>query len=419
MEKYPDIILVSVEYRTGIMGFIDFSEVPGGDDYDTSGNLGLLDQICALKWINKNIAGFGGDPNNVTIFGESAGAGSVSLLPLIDGTEGLFSRIIAESGSVALTYSRDECSNLTERLLEKSGCSSMEELLQLDEADLMEINGDLNDYNNFPERDGIILPYDLYKAWEQESLADIDMMIGTNADEARYWIREMGYYVSGIPGKMIYRHGFPVLYENNIKRLSAEEREKIDAFLSLQSGEKIWRLTELYNDLLFRVPASEQAARHADSGGDSYVYYWTMDGEDKTIGACHAIELSYVFNNPQETIYTGNVYNEDLADTVQDMWVNFARTGDPGTEEYDWSPYARGSRVTMVLGEDIYQENDLKEEQRRLIEPLLGNYFNGCYSQLSLGVAQIYRIAGQITATLVLLIASVTVIISCIRRSRK
>ena len=109
VEKYPDLVLVTAEYRTGIMGFMDFSGVPGGEDYSTSGNLGLLDQVCALEWVQKNIRAFGGDPENVTIFGESAGAGSVSLLPLIEGTDGLFRRIIMESGSPALTYSREEC----------------------------------------------------------------------------------------------------------------------------------------------------------------------------------------------------------------------------------------------------------------------------------------------------------------------
>ncbi len=108
MEKFPDILLVTVGYRTGIMGFMDFSSVPGGENFASSGNLGILDQICALKWIQKNIKAFGGNPDNVTIFGESAGGGSVSLLPLIEGTKGLFHRIIAESGSVCQSFSREE-----------------------------------------------------------------------------------------------------------------------------------------------------------------------------------------------------------------------------------------------------------------------------------------------------------------------
>ena len=227
----------------------------------------------------------------MTIFGESAGAGSVSLLPLIEGTDGLFSHIIAESGSVALTYSRGECVKLTEMLLENSGCESMDELMALSEEELMELNEDLNDYNNFPERDGIVLPEDLYAAWEDPKLADIDMLIGTNQDEVRYWIKEMGYYTDLIPGITIYRHGFPILAENNMKTMSEKDLKYTEAFLDMQSGRKVWRITELYNELLFRVPAMEQAVRHADGGGKSYTYYWTMPGADKDMGACHANEL--------------------------------------------------------------------------------------------------------------------------------
>ena len=96
-------MLVTITYRIGLLGFVDFSEVPGGEKYKKSGNLGLLDQICALEYIRDNIAAFGGDKDSVTIWGESAGAGSVSLLPLIPEAKGLFNRIIAESGSIALT----------------------------------------------------------------------------------------------------------------------------------------------------------------------------------------------------------------------------------------------------------------------------------------------------------------------------
>ena len=112
VQKYPDIILVSIEYRLGIFGFINFSSVQGGENYKTSNNLGLLDQICALKWIQKNIKNFGGDPNKVTVFGQSSGGGSISLLPLIVGTDGLFKRIISQSGSISLTFSPNECERL-------------------------------------------------------------------------------------------------------------------------------------------------------------------------------------------------------------------------------------------------------------------------------------------------------------------
>ena len=416
VDKYPDIVLVTAEYRMGIMGFIDFSAVPGGEEYATSGNLGLLDQICALRWVQQNIEAFGGDPDNVTIFGESAGAGSVSLIPLMEGTKGLFKRIIAESGSVNLTYSRDECQNLTQLLLKRSGCKTMEELMALSEEKLMKLNKPLNDYNNFPERDGVVLPYDLYEAWEDEALADIDILFGTNNDELRYWIREMDYYAPILPDLLIYEHGMPFMYENNYARMSTEEQELAKEFLHAQSGRKIWRLTEFYNELLFRIPATWQAVRHK---GTNYNYYWTMPCEDETLGACHAIELSYVFNNPQVDIYIGGLYNEELASVVQDMWVNFARCGNPSTEKYAWEPYTADRRMTMVLGEEIGMTEDLKAKERQLIEPLLHHYYNGCYTQLNLLVPQLGRIIVQLVGTIFLLVMLIVAIIKMRKRRRK
>lgn len=187
-------------------------------------------------------------------------------------------------------------------------------------------------------------------------------------------------------------------------------------FLSLQNGKKTWKLTELYNELLFRVPALKQAELHAANGNSVYNYYWTMPGENETIGACHAIELTYVLNNPQVTIYNGNVYNRELADTVQNMWVNFARTGDPSTETITWQPYNTQTRMTMVLGEEVRMESDLKGEQRKLVEPLLGHYFNGCYSQLDLMVPHTFRIGGQILATVALLAAVAVCLIHILKK---
>ena len=423
VDKFDDIILVTVEYRVGMMGFIDFTSVPGGEDFKESGNLGILDQICSLEWIQKNIAEFGGDPGNVTIFGESAGAGSVSLIPVIDEADGLYRRIIAESGSMALTYSKQECQNLTQRLLKDSGCQNMDELMALSEEEITQLNETLNDYNNFPERDNVILPEDLYIEYDCGRADGIDMLIGTNKDETRYWIYEMGYYSPVFPefiGYMMYVHGMPIMYENNLETLDEEEMENVKAFMALQNDKEIWNETEFYNEMLFRVPAMKQAEYHSDNGNPTYTYYWTYPGENKTVGACHAIELSSVFDNLDERLYTGDNVNEELADEVQNMWVNFARTGDPSTDSHTWEQYDTKTRKTMVLGEDIHMEEDIKAEQRELMEPLLDHYFNGCYSQLNLNVPQVYRIINQIIALSILIISMIgCVIILTIRNKNK
>ena len=419
IKKFGDVILVTVEYRLGLFGFIDFSAVPGGEDYRESGNLGLLDQVCALQWVQRNIAAFGGDPENVTIFGESAGGGSVSLLPLVRGTQGLFRRVIAESGSVNLTYSKEECRLLTELLLKETGCSTMAELTALSEERLREVNEKLNDYNNFPERDGVVLPEDPYAAYAAGATAGLDLMLGTNADEVRYWIYEMGYYTDLLDGLTIYRHGMEVMLENNMSRLSEAERNAVDRFLALQNDRRVWNVSALYTELLFRLPALRQAELHARNGGRVYNYLFTYLGADETVGACHAMELAYVFDNLDETIYTGGHVDPALAETVQTLWVAFARTGNPRTESLVWEPYTAGSRSTLVLGETVETREDLGKEARELLSPLLGHYFNGCYSQLSLFVPHVFKLAGLFLAALLAAVLLICLTVRAFRRKKR
>ena len=373
VKAHPDIVLVTIAYRIGVTGFIDFSEVPGGEEYATSGNLGLLDQIQALKYIQENIHSFGGNPKNVTIFGESAGGGSVSLLPLMPEAKGLFSRVIAESGSIALTYSRKEALPLTRDFLKVTGAEDMADLLALSEDELIAANEKLDCNNNFPERDGVVLPVDLFKAYAEGGAQDVDMLIGTNADELRYWILDMG----GMP-QYIAAGNF--MYGSLHSKMSSVDRKRVGSFLRMQEKKgvkgRLWQLTELFNELQFRLPAVWQAEAHAAHGNRSYVYYWTYPSSLPDLGACHAVELAYVFNNLTETIYTGEGINEELAAKVQQMWVNFAKTGDPSTEEATWEPYSASSRNVMILGDSVHPEKDWREDERKCLLPLLKYRFN-------------------------------------------
>ncbi len=403
VENHPDIIFVSVEFRLGFLGFINLSSVEGGENYKTSTNLGLLDIICALKWIQKNIEQFGGDPNKVTLLGQSSGAGSISLLPLIEGSEGLFKRIIAESGSFSLTFSLDEAEKLTQKMIEESGKSKMEDLVALSEEEIIKLNSKIDDYANYAIRDGNVLPLDLYEEYKKGKGKDIDILVGSNKDEVRYWIKTLNYYSDFISGEFAFKHGLPVLFENNIKKMSDEDKEYVDEFMSLQKGEKIWKITEFYTEIVFRVPMSVQADYHVESGGNAFVYQYRFPGEEEVLGAFHSIELSHVFGNLEETIYTGNKVNEELSDTIQEMWANFAKNGDPSTSEYKWEPYDTEKRKFMVFDEKIEMEENYKSEQRELIEPLLKYYINGNYAQMSYNVPQVYRIVAQLVAALIII----------------
>ncbi|ORX82975.1 alpha/beta-hydrolase [Anaeromyces robustus] len=403
VKEHPDILLVTINYRLGIMGFIDFSKVKGGEDYKESGNLGLLDQIQALKWIKENIIGFGGDPDNITIFGDSAGASSVSILAVMPEAKGLFKRIIAQSGTISLTYSKKECEKLTKLLLQEANADTMDDLLTLTEDTLKEINIKLNDYNNFPERDGIILPENLYEVYQNGTSKDIDILIGTNKDESRYWLRAFG-------NEYLAQMAIPILYENDMKEVSDEDKESADKFVRLQEYSYPWSISEFYNELLFRIPAIEQAINHSKNGGNVYVYYWTYPVTSKELDTSHSVELAYIMDNLNQTKILSknknkNVINQELATSVQSMWVNFAKTGNPSVGNTTWDKFEPDLKQTMILGEKVEMKSNLLEEQYILIKPLLKYNFNGCYTDLNYNVNYVQKvIIGSICILLALII---------------
>jgi para-nitrobenzyl esterase len=159
----------------------------------------------------------------------------------------------------------------------------------------------------------------------------------------------------------------------------------------------------LLNDLMFRGPAIEMAQRHAASGGRTYMYYWNKALSDPIYGACHGTEVSYVLNTGRQ-IKNGDQHNPALAAEVQQMWLNFARTGNPSTPSHYWPAYESAQRATMVLGDSIALANDLLGQQRQLIAPLIPEYISPVFSDL-LDKAPWYGAAalGVLVAVLLLL----------------
>lgn len=386
VQQNEDIVMVTCNYRVGFMGFIDFSHVDGGEDFADAPNLGILDHIQALKWVQENIGAFGGDPGNVTIFGESAGGGTTSTLLVVDKAKGLFQKCISQSGGLALTYSQKELDDwgLTEALMKVTGAKNMEELMAIPEDKLIKYYTEpydddgncLNDLYNMPLRDGKLIPEDPYKALADGAAKDVILMTGSNANEWNYWINEMG---EEDMDKAIAMYE-EVIVDDKIKQLreaaTAKENKQIDKFLDLQKDkEELWAKTELCNDIVFRTPALVEAANHSDAGGTGYVYYFAKESSNENMGACHASELSYVFHNIEEEIFSGKV-DRDLADKMCASWANFARNGNPGTDDIKWMTYDSQNRNTMVIGNDgtMKMESDWLAQQRKLTEPLLKYY---------------------------------------------
>ena len=373
VKAHPEVVMVSINYRLGLLGFLDLSSLPDGKDYAYSGNLGILDQVEALRWVKRNITAFGGDPANVTIVGHSAGAGSVSILASIDEAQGLFRRAIAQSGSVAFTSSREDCQRLTKRVLDATGAKTVAELQALSTDDMIALNDKEGEFFRFPERDGNLIPEDPYSRFDGFN-AGIDMLIGSNADETRYWIDAMG-------GEENFDMAVQLWYYYISMSFNDEQRSNAKRFLDIVPEDNPWPHAEFLNDLMFRGPAIEMAQRHAAAGGKTYMYYWTKSLSDPIYGACHGSEVCYVLNTGLQ-IKTGDVHNPVLASEVQQMWVNFATTGNPSTPAHYWPAYESQQRATMVLGDTIKLVNDPLSEQRQFIAPLMQEYVSPIFSDL-------------------------------------
>ena len=406
VKAHPEVVMVSINYRLGLLGFLDLSSLPDGKAYARSGNLGLLDQVEALRWVKRNIAAFGGDPDNVTLVGHSAGAGSVSLLASIDEAQGLFNRAIMQSGSVAFTSSREDCQRLTKRVLDATGAKTVADLQALSTDEIIALNDEVGEFYRFPERDGGLIPEDPYSRFDGFN-AGIDMLIGTNTDESLYWIDAMG-------GEENFEMAIQLWYRYIAMSLDSAQRKSTSRFLDVAGtySDQPWAVAELLNDLMFRGPAIEMAQRHSAAGGRTYMYLWNKRLSDPIYGACHGCEVSYVLNTGRQ-IKNGDEHNPALAADVQQMWVNFATTGTPSISGHYWPTYETTQRATMMLGDSIRLENDPASHQRQLIAPLMREYISPIFSDL-LDKAPWY--AGAAIAALVTLLLLVVWLVVKLRR---
>ena len=370
---YPDVLFVSIDYRLGFMGFMNFGNVPGGDDYKDAGNLGLLDQLEALRWIQKNIAGFGGDPDNVTLFGESAGSASCTFLPLIEGSEGLFRRIIAQSANVAYCDTMEHAMFVTENFLHAANCETMEDLLKLTTEDLLEATGKacMKDMQNmlgsanFPLLDGVTLPEDravMYEMWGDEKRAQIDMLIGSNRDEVKYFMALEG-------GPEPFLETLRWIARKDRTYLNDEEKLLFDEFMeTLAQEDEMERLQQYCNDMNFRAGNTNMAIRHSAAGGKTYMYYIEKPGLNELVGVQHGAELPYLFDTPLN--HCGEIFTPaecEFRHEIKEMWVNFARTGNPSSAKHAWEQFSGEDRRTMVFSDEIGMQKDILDRREDLM----------------------------------------------------
>ncbi len=361
----PDIILVTIAYRVGIFGFFHLSHLADGGEYTDAQNLGLLDQMMALKWIHENIAGFGGDPENVTIWGESAGGASCTLLPLIEGSHKYFKRVISQSGSHLQTRSPEQAIACTNQVMEALGCKTVADLLKVDPEELANTAGNLFGIyqvlgiRTFPERDGKYLPVETVDAYANGAAKDIQFLHGCNKDEFYTFAAATGpegFVEWGKPRK-----------EEILAKLTDEEKELVESYFRDIKGEAYEAYTCLVGQMLFIATQIRVAEELAIAGNKSYTYYLRVESSLPIIKAGHATEVATVLAHPELTDLTGRRYDETFGKTIRKMWVQFAKTGNPSLsadvspdgKEHEWPLYDQKDREVMVLDEfDIHPEKE-------------------------------------------------------------
>ncbi|MYX16649.1 carboxylesterase family protein [Streptomyces sp. SID8374] len=324
------VVLVSVNYRLGVEGFGLFPDAPA--------NRGLLDQLAALEWVRDNIAGFGGDPDRVTVAGESAGAVSIGALLATDRAAGLFRRAVLQSGAPA-ALTPEAARGTTELIAGRLGVPATAaalaavdtEALLTAQTEVTSGGNPLTGRNSFQlVVDGELLTRDPAEALHAGAAAGIDLLMGTNTEEYRLWF---------VPGGLTER----------ISRLKL--RLALLKFKVPNATARTYRanrpdatpgelLGALATDLLLRVPLNRLADARAGAPGSTYVYEFGWPSPVQRLGACHALELGFVFDtlaHPDTVALTGPDAPQELADAMHRAWVEFATTGDPGWPSWDAS----------------------------------------------------------------------------------
>jgi len=367
IQENPEVILVSIEYRLGVFGFLHLSHLPDGADYPDAQNLGLLDQLMALKWVHENIAGFGGNPDNVTIFGESAGAGSVTLLPLMEGSQQYFKRVIAQSGAPVFTRSPEQAIACTDEIMAALGCKTVSDLQKVDIDKFLQATVAVG-LRVWAERDGRILPLDPYDAYANGAAKDIDLLQGCNKDE-------MGYFISGF-GLEAYNAFEAERYAKKIAQLTDEEKPLVEGFCKdvIGATPEYSSISRLFDQLVFIAPLFRLSENQTKAGGKSYTYFFTVESTDPLMKSGHAVELTTVFNHPEITDDTGRAFDATFSRTLRRMWVQFAKTGNPSLsasespdgKAKEWPLYDLENKQLMIFDEfNIHPE---KESQRKILD---------------------------------------------------
>jgi para-nitrobenzyl esterase len=364
--KRGDIVVVSINYRLGALGFLDLTHL--GPEYASSGVNGLLDQITALRWVRDNIERFGGDPARVTIAGESAGGFAVSTLLASPEAKGLFRGAIPQSGAAQHTLPKAAGEICAERFMAELGAHTPADLASVSAAAILEAQNKVaNEIGDgprtvqtfgvpvsafYPVEGNAVIPQSPLRAIAQGAGSEIPVLTGTNHDETTLW----GY--GEVDETRLARHA--AAYDA-ASTLDVYRRTRPDA----RPDELMIAMT---TDHMFRIPAirllESRIAADPASRNWLYLFCWKSRAFEGRLGATHALEIPFVFDNldkPGVDVFLGpGERPQGVADAMHRAWTGFIRDQDPG-----WGAYDTDERLTMCFDDESRVVADPDGEERR------------------------------------------------------
>jgi para-nitrobenzyl esterase len=365
LAKRGGIVVVTVSYRLGSLGFLNLDRVTGGN-IPATGNECLLDQIAALQWVRDNIKLFGGDPDNVTVFGESAGAWSVGCLLAMPQAQGLFKKAILQSGS-------NTCRNVTEaadiagKLLGAAGlapgdadalrAAPVEKLL---EAQLRLMQMGLKGFPFQPVVDGKVLPQRPLDAVKAGSARGVTVMAGGTLDEGTLFTAINPALAAIDTAGLKAMVDWMVPQDRVAATIEAYRKVLVGRGMD-PSPADIY--AAIQGDRQFRVPNIRLVEFQRDLGVPSYSYVFNWQSAVPGLRACHGLDVGFVFGTTYSEFHGAGPAVDKLAAQMQDAWIAFARNGSPSTPALAWPEYGK-ERRTMILGERSHAEDAPYEAER-------------------------------------------------------
>lgn len=366
LARTGDVVIVTLQYRLGVLGFLELSEI-AGEEFAESGNLGILDQIAALQWVKNNIERFGGNPKNVTIFGESVGATSVGILMAVPGARGLFQKAILESNSaVRVGHDLAHATELARAFMKIAGASSVADLqrmtmLQIRDAQQKLFETQFGDSSFGPTWDGIVLLRPAMAMLLAGMGARVPVLLGTNLDEIRYW--------STIEDLPLEKKPESLLESQVAAILGPKAKAAIGVYrkTNVTYGDAV---IHLGTDLLFRMTSIRMAeALSALQPTYTYLFTYRSSSPVAKYDSAHSMELPFVFGVIDDldaiAVIGRDPHREKLMHEIQRAWINFSRYGDPNSPGLpSWPKYDTATRSTMELGITSRVINDPLSAQR-------------------------------------------------------